>query len=43
MILESLASLTERGCHFTFIRGPSHSGVRGNMLADVADKEVATV
>ena len=41
-ILEALAVLTEGKCHLTFTRCPSHSGVCGNELTDVAAKEGAT-
>ena len=33
----------QRRCHLTFIWCPSHSGIRGDELADVAAKEGTTV
>ena len=42
-ILNALASHTKRGCHLTFTCCPSHSGVRGNELADMAAKQGTTV
>ena len=35
----TLASLSDGGCHLTFTWCSSHSGIRGNELAEVADKE----
>ena len=42
-IHDAFASLTDRGCHLIFTWCLSHSGIRGNGLADVAAKEGTTV
>ena len=42
-ILDTLASLTNRGCHLTFTWCPGYSGIRSNESADVAAKEGTTV
>ena len=42
-ILDALASSTNRECHLTFTRCPSHSQIRDNVLADVGPKEGTSV
>ena len=42
-IINALASITDGGFHLTFICCPSHSGVRGNELADLAINQSSSV
>ena len=43
VILDTLSSPTDRGCHLTFTWCSSHSGICGSELADLDAKEVTTV